>query len=152
MASQTVRQLLERIQDFHRQLGAFYEATAEQAARAKAKALLEYMGQHERALQACLADYERDASAKILDTWIQFLPDLEQCQDFDEVEISKDLSVEDVVRMSLRFDDCLIRFYREMAEIAVSQDVKEAFESLARLEEQEERNLTRATLEVVQGM
>ena len=119
MPCRTVRQLLAHISGFHRQLGAFYEETAAKADQERAKALLEYMSRHEEHLKDCLGAYEKDASEAILDTWIQFMPDITKCECFERMEVSEDMSIDDVVRISLWFDDCLIQFFREMADLSV---------------------------------
>jgi len=151
MPCRTTRELLEQIIDFHRQLGAFYEETAAKADREKAKALLEYMGRHEERLKECLGTYEKLAAKAILDTWFQFIPDIGQCECFDRIEVGQDMSIEDAIRISLWFDDCLIQFFRDMAALSPSSDVKELFGSLAGMEEQEKRKAARAAFELARG-
>lgn len=151
MACRTTREILDQIRKFHHQLGAFYAETAEKAERNRAKALLEYMGRHEERLEARLTEYEEDAAQAILDTWFEFLPDIAKCECFEGVELNPDMSVDDVVGTALRFDDCLIQFFQEMADLSVVEDVKELFASLVRMEEEEEREVTRASVELTEG-
>ena len=152
MPCRTVRQLLEHISGFHRQLGAFYKDTAAKADQEKAKALLEYMGRHEKHLRECLGAYEKGASETILDTWLQFMPDIAKCECFERMELGEDMSIDNVVRTSLWFDDCLIEFFKEMANLSAPEGVKELFANLAQMQEQEERKVTRASLELVEGV
>ena len=152
MPCTTVRELLEHISGFHRQLGTFYEGTAAKADQVKAKALLEYMGRHEKHLRECLDAYEKDASKRILDTGLQFMPDIAKCECFERMGVDEDMSIRDVVRISLWFDDCLLEFIREMVELSVPEDVKELFASLAKMEEQAEQKVTRSSLEVIEGV
>ena len=115
------------------------------------KALLEYMRWREESLQELLEAYDK-AEAGHLDTWFARMPEIARCEGFEGPELSRDMSVEDVVRKALWFDDCLIEFVREMAEIAPSDELKDVFSSLATLEEQEKRKVSRASVELTRGM
>lgn len=151
MTCKTTRQLLDQIRNFHRQLSAYYTDTAADVDREKVAMLLEYMARHEDHLEQCLARYEEGAAKKVLDTWFQFMPEIAKCECFDRIDVNQDMSVADVVRVALWFDDCLIQFFREMADVSVSDDVKEVFRDLASMEEQEKHTATRASLELTQG-
>jgi rubrerythrin len=152
MAFRTTRELFNQIESFHRQLGDLYARMAAKAGREKVKALLEYMSRHQQRLEKNLTAYEKDAAERVLNTWFEFTPDIAKCECFDGIELREDMSVGDVVRTALWFDDCLVQLFTEMTEISVSEDVKELFANLARMEEQEKREVTRASLEVTEGV
>lgn len=151
MAFRTTRELLHEIRDFHGKLSRFYEEAATKAERERVKALLEYMGRHEDNLTRCLDAYEKDAAKRVLDTWFEFTPEIVKRGCFDEVAIDPDMSVDDVIRNSLWFDECLTKFFEQISELSVSSDVKELFSNLAELEQSEERHAARAAVEALEG-
>lgn len=151
MAFRTTRELLNEIRDFHRKLGHFYREAATKVEREKVKALLEYMGRHEENLNRYLESYEKDAAKRVLDTWFQFTPEIVKRGCFDEVAIDPDMSVDDVIRNSLWLDECLTKFFKQVADLSVSSDVKDLFSNLAAMEETEERHAARAAVEALEG-
>lgn len=156
MSCRTTRELIEQLQDFHKHLAAFYSRSAKQAKRERVKMLLDYMSHHEDDIAKCLADFEEDAAQKVLDTWFEFLPDIAKCECFEsecwQSKFPSDISVDDVVRTALWFDDCLIKFFKQMADLSVSRDVKALFDDLTQMEDQEKRKAMRIALEVSQGV
>lgn len=152
MPCRTARELLTLIKDFHRQLGDFYTEMETKADRERVKTLLEYMRRHEESLQQNLERFDKAETGVLLDTWFARMPEIARCECFEGPQLSRDMSTEDVVRTTIWFDDCLIEFIREMADLAPSDNLKEVFSSLANMEEQEERKVARAALEITQGM
>ena len=53
------------------------------------------------------------------------------------------MSVDDVVDLGMRIDDCLIAIYAELAEAAKSSEVKRVFLNLWEMENKEKRQLAR---------
>ena len=143
---QRTRDILQRAREFHAQLSDFYAQMGRTVGREKIRMLLTYMSRHESNLAECLGQYEKDAARRVLDTWFRYSPDQPLCKCFEGVQISPDASVEDVVRMALQFDACLLDNYREMAERAVSVEVRELFQSLLKMEEKEGSALARNAL------
>lgn len=143
---QRTRDILENARAFHAQLSDFYAQMGRAAGREKIKMLLTYMSRHESNLAECLGRYEKDAARRVLDTWFRFASSPPTCKCFEDLRISPDASVEDVVRMALNIDQCLIDLYKEMAERAVSQEVRDLFQSLLNMEEKEGAAMVRNAL------
>jgi hypothetical protein len=59
------------------------------------------------------------------------------------LDISPDMSVEDVIQMGMQFDDCLIAVYRDRAENAPDEKVRGIFQNLVELAQKEKRQLSR---------
>jgi len=110
--------------------------------------VLTYLQRHEQNLETCLSAYEKDASQRVLNTWFKFAPGLEMpdCAQFAVVD--PNLSVDDVVTLAMRYDECLIRLYRVVEENAVSQDVQNLFRKLLTMAQVEEHHLARDTIEM----
>ena len=56
------------------------------------------------------------------------------------------MSVNDVIRIALDFDNCLIQIYKELIKETEVSEVKDVFNSLLKRLEQEQHNLVRDAL------
>ena len=65
-----------------------------------------------------------------------------------DFEIKPEMTVDDVVAAAMHVDDCLIKFYREMATKSSNSKVREVFENLLVMEEHEQIELSKQTLEL----
>ena len=108
--------------------------------------LCEYMSRHEKHLEQALADYEEEASDSVRKTWFQFAPSEEMIETFRRFQASPDLSVDQVVRFAMEIDDCVINYYKAMAEGADTDEVKEVFNNLVSLEEHHKVRVARNAL------
>lgn len=140
MAYRQVRDILKDIRDCHRTLADFYEDWEHHAQDQRAQAVLRHVGNHEEFFTEALARYEPRAAEGILDTWIQYPPDETLKDAFEEVELTPETSVDDVVEVVLRMDRALIDAYRQLADSTAAPRVTELFESLLELEETKNRN------------
>nr|MBS0019122.1 hypothetical protein [Gammaproteobacteria bacterium] len=140
------RDVLDHARSFHHQVGALYQRLENQAEKERVQMLLDYLGRHERHLEKSLADYEEEASKRIMDTWFQYTLEEDPSDLLSEVQIKGDMSVDDVVRLALRLDDYLIDLYKNMAENTDIPEVKEMFTNLLELEQQEEHQIARNAL------
>ncbi len=140
------RDVLDHARSFHHQVGELYQRLENRAEKERVQMLLDYLRRHERHLEESLADYEEDASKRILDTWFQYTLEEDPSNLLSEVEIKADMAVNDVVRLALRLDDYLIDLYRSMVDNTDISEVKEIFTNLLELEQQDEHQLARNAL------
>lgn len=142
------REVLNQARRFHQKLSEFYEGLKEAASKERTQALLGYMSRHEQYLDECLAEFQKDVSKSVLDSYFQFESEATKLSKISEFKIKTDMEVEDVVSAAMHFDACLIRFYREMANHTTSQKVREVFENLLVMEEHEQLELSKTMLEL----
>jgi len=105
--------------------------------------LLEYMSQHEKDMTVSLANYEKDASKKVLNTWFQYTIEEDYLEFISNLDIKPDLSVNDVTNLGITLDNYLEMLFLDLVEQADSLAVKEVFQNLYELEKQEKNALTR---------
>jgi rubrerythrin len=146
MVSQRTIDILEYLKDFHRQISAFYSRLSNEAEKERMKMLLDYMSRHEQHMAEYLTDYEQEAAKKVLNTWFKYNVSHDARQCIENVKIAPEMSLEEVIRISLEFDRCLVGLYRELADQAVSQDVKNLFLDLLEMEKKEEIKCIRDAL------
>lgn len=140
--------MLDQVRDFHGQLADYYDQTSKSTDQQRVKLLLDHMSGHESQLKKSLGAYEEDASRQIMDTWV----DCRHCNEIlvtcQQILISPETSVDDVIRAALDVDNCLMRFYREVAEKVDSETVREVFRNLIDMEESELRRLALGALQL----
>ncbi|MBT3192695.1 MAG: hypothetical protein HN341_09095 [Verrucomicrobia bacterium] len=148
--AKTVKELLDQARGFHRHLQDFYTKCESSTDSDRMQMLSDYMARHEEALEKALADYESDAEERILNTSLQFSPGDAISSCFEAIQVSPDMQVEDVLRIGLDMDEALVRFYRQVAEDAACEDVRNLFAHLMEHEEREKRLTVRSTMELEQ--
>ncbi|MEN8254254.1 MAG: hypothetical protein ABFR33_02180 [Verrucomicrobiota bacterium] len=146
MAFDQTKDVLEHAREFHRKLSVFYGGLKESTSKERVRTLLDYMSRHEKYLDDCLAQYEEQVSDNVLDTYFKYESESNGLAAIDTFEIKPDMDVDDVVAAARHFDDYLIAFYREMAQRALSEKVREIFENLLEMEKHEQIELSKQTL------
>lgn len=147
MRFEQVRDILDHARELHECLGGFYQNLVHHEEAARVKMLLEYLGRHEKFLEQGIADFKERASKQVLDTWFQFTQDKATLKLPEAINIKSNMAVEDVIRMGLELDDCLIKLYKDAAENSEVPEVKEVFNNLLEMEQEEEHHLVRAALD-----
>ena len=148
MAFDQTKDVLEHARGFHQKLSVFYEDLKESAGKERTRALLDYMSRHEKYLGDCLAQFEDQVSDNVLDTYFKYGSEATPIAEVCGFEIKPEMDVGDVVAAAMHFDDCLIKFYREMAQRSLSDKVREVFENLLVMEQHEQIELSKQTLEL----
>ena len=142
------KDVLKQARKFHHKLSEFYEDLKDTTDKERTRALLDYLSRHEKYLEDCLEEFQQDVSRNVLDSYFQYGSDASNLSGISEFEIKDEMSVEDVVAAAMYFDACLIKFYREIAQKARSDKVREVFENLLVMEEHEQIELSKTALEL----
>ena len=142
------REIIDSAQAFHQRASAFYQQLNDKAEGARVKMLLDYLVRHEAHLERALGDYTQAVRSKALDIWYQYAQEHCLLQPFDVSQYPVNMTVDDVMNIGLNIDSCLIASYKGMAEAATSPEVREIFESLLLMEEQQKHKLARVALEI----
>ncbi|MDZ8118622.1 ferritin family protein [Pontiella agarivorans] len=142
------KDVFEQARKFHHKLSEFYENLKDSAERERTRALLDYLSRHEQYLESCLEEFMQDVSRNVADSFLQYGPDASTLKAISSFQIKSSMEVEDVVAAAMHFDACLIKFYREMAEKTQNSKVREVFENLLIMEEHEQMELSKTTMEL----
>jgi len=136
-----VRDVFQEVSKLHSELADYYEGLSDTAEQLRVKLLLNHIGSHSRHLEQSLQAYERDTHRRVMDAFV----DCDSCHDIlitcRQMPVTPDMSVEGVTRLAMDVDRCLQRFYREVADKAESDKVRELFRNLIDQEESELRKL-----------
>jgi len=148
MAYKRTKDLLDRARLFHERLGELYKRLETVSKKEQVKMLLDYMSRHEKHLTESLSKYEEEASRRVMDYWYKYTPNNKSCEHLENIELRPDMTIDDVISLAMRMDECLVELYRSVAENAESEEVKEIFNSLLEMEKQEEVELLRNALDL----
>jgi rubrerythrin len=145
MAFETTKDVLDHAREFHTQLSEFYSLLSRKSEKQRVTLLLDYMSQHEKYLEETLTRYEEEVSEKILNTWFRYPPPKEVLTTCSEINIEEkeDLTVDDVIEMAVKLDQCLIDLYKEMIKNSETEEMREVFTNLMEMEKRQELELVR---------
>lgn len=142
-----VKNMLDQVRDIHGQLVKYYDQLSKKTEQERVKMLLEHMSKHEQDLQEGLRAYEESAAPNIMDTFV----DCEYCDAIlvtcRHTPIAPETSIEGVIRVAMDVDNCLLRFFREVAESAATEKVRDVFRNFVEMEEGELRKLAMNALQ-----
>jgi rubrerythrin len=133
--------MLDQVREFHGQLSEYYSQLSDNAEEQRVKMLLDHMSSHEQHLQSSLTAYEEDASRQVMDTYVDCIYCDEILAICEQTPVTPQMNVDSVIRTSMDVDNCLLRFYREVAANADCETVRDLFRNLIDMEEGELRKL-----------
>ncbi len=110
--------------------------------------LLDYLSDHEQHLAHACRQFEAEADAKVLDTWVSSVKPVSHLADqldWDESRLT-DASFDELVAIGLEIDNKVIEVYEDLAGRAEPPWLQEIFQNLLEMERQEEKLLAKQTL------
>jgi len=147
MNFETMRDVLQRAENFHRDLSAYFERRGTHEKQEKIKMLLDYLARHQSNLAQAVKAFSEHGQPQVLNTWLQYTtPELPR-----ECAISAQMTFDEVIDIALAFDDSLLDLYRTVLREADIPAVREVAESLLAMESEERRRRTRS-IEELQDM
>ncbi|MBW2186927.1 MAG: hypothetical protein JRG71_11200, partial [Deltaproteobacteria bacterium] len=137
------KEIIDYARDFHCQVSDFYQQLSDKTQSSRVKLLLDYLIRHEIHLAKALEDFEQSVSSQALNTWYQYAQDQRTFEPLDAIKYSPTMSVDDVLKLGQTIDNCLIASYKGVADTASTPEVREIFENLLQMEEQEKHQKSR---------
>lgn len=144
-----VKDLLDHGRKVHAELRKFYDCLNEQHQQERVKMVLDYLSRHEQNREEALERFEHDARKGILDTWMQYAPSSKVEEMLKNCVIAPDMSVDEVVKLGMDFDNALVELYRDAAREAEEEHVKELFQDLVNMENEERQRLARDAMSML---
>jgi rubrerythrin len=127
----------------HIQLREFYNSLHYESEQTRVKMLLDYLSSHERNREIALERFEEESRQSILNLWLQYAPPSHVEDLLNHCAIRSDLTVDDVVKMAMTFDDALIELYDGVVQIIDDEHAKAVFTNLSAMEKQEKQRFIR---------
>ena len=144
MRFRTVQDILDWTRAYHHRLAEGYRQLSGTTSRERASMLLDYLADHQEALERSIEEYETDAADKLLRTWFQGVRDIPLPGSLDEADQTlRDADTTRIMYMALEFHDVLTRLYTDLAGQAPTEDVRQLFTGLADMENHEKMRMVR---------
>lgn len=145
MRFENTRDILNHISHFHEILSEYYHKISEESNSTRLKLLLDYLSQRENKMKEVIDTYSEGASHKIMDNWFQYSLCSEKINELKGLMERKALDADQIVDLALQFDDCFISMIKEISNNADSDTVKELFDNLIEIEENEKKHVSLAS-------
>ncbi len=146
MRFKTIKDIIDFSRHLHEALSRQYAELEQLATSERAQLMLDYLNRHEQHLAAALKDYEAGAARGIMDTWLQYTPELDAHPVLERIRDMDINNVEEVVATALATDEYLREIYQEVAERADLDELREVACSLRQIESNEQYRLARDAL------
>ena len=144
MRFKTVADVLDVVKEFHGSLARQFAELEQITTSERAQLMLDYLNRHEQNLARATDQFLNDADPGLLHTWLQYVPDFHPEGMLEKVR-SVDLNdVNSIVAVALQVDDYLISLYGEIVDHTDTEEVKEVFKSLIKLEDNERHTVARS--------
>lgn len=131
MSYQQIREILEAIRKFHRQLRRELEEAYPDTDDVRSKYLMRSIRRSEKEMDVALARYQKEGEGAVLDTWIQYIPSEELEELMLTGHLPMDSSPDEILEWKQKVDEALAAFYRQLGDQVSSPKAKELLESLA---------------------
>ena len=145
---QTAKDVIEQTKFFHKKLGDFYDNLSDKVEKERVKILLEYMSRHHDNLAAIVDEYEESISEHILETWFMFANKKCDLNPFFDATLDPTMSTQEVIKIAVDFDQCLLDTYEGILQNEISDDVREVFQGLLEMEKNEKIKLAKNALKI----
>lgn len=129
------------IRDFHHKLSEFYNKLSIESDKEKIKIILKYIAKHERKMELAIEAYEDKISPRISETWYQFV-DKDKARDcFNKIRNLKLDDIGEITKSVVELDYCLINIYKNLADLAPTDEIRKVFKNMSELETHEIRKV-----------
>lgn len=136
-------EIIEQIQYFHKQVYELYLSLYEKSEDPEVKILLADLSRQEKRRDEYLEKHKN--RAKIMNTWLMYPPNkisnhISEC--FKNIDTRSNLSVDDVAKIELYFDNCLIKLYETLSsEEETNGNITNIFHYIIKKTKQEDSKL-----------
>lgn len=146
MRFKTIKDIIDFSRHLHQALAQQYAELEQLATSERAQLMLDYLNRHEQHLAEALKDYEAGAAGGIMETWLQYAPELDAHELLEQVRDMDINNVEVVVATALATDEYLRRIYEEVAQRADLDALRQVARSFQQIESNEQHRLARDAL------
>jgi len=133
----TIREILGKVERFHKEFGRRLREAEAVASNGEAKMLLNLLGNHQRELAALLATMEKESpeTNATLQEWVQFDTKVEDPREFlRSFTVDSAATAQEILGAANKLDICLFCLYRGLAVGSSTPKAQRLFARLARME------------------
>jgi hypothetical protein len=139
-----LRELVDRLQQIHERAAKLYTEALAYTPAEEARMMLTHLAEHERTAVRKLGEYKAHAPAEVLETWIQYTPDVSVDEVEKEMRSIPHGTPHEITRMAATLSDTIIRIHDAIAEATAAEKVREAIADLRATEQRDKIRATRS--------
>lgn len=143
MSTLRTSDVLDQAREFHARLSSYYAGLSDGTPSERLRLLFDYLSRHEQQMSESLHRYRHDAAPRILDVWLQNVPDERALKSCAILDLDTSADAEDIITAALRYDDCVIDLYQHMQDLAPHEELRDVFANLMEMERHEQQRATR---------
>lgn len=141
MQAITIGQILDHVEKFESMLAEFYRKHSEKNPHEGVRLLTEYMSRHSCRMRELLSTLPPEKITHILKVPLSYEPQIPDCHCFDVIDLPADADAAHLLDAAVLLDECLMQLYCQVARQPVERQIKELFEELIQVLEQDEIQL-----------
>lgn len=149
---ETVKDIFENTQNFYHYAAEFYQQLGEQASNERTKMLLSYMYKHEQDAARGLKQFTQHTDKSVLNTWVQITLENSPKDFFKGLSFNDNMSLEEVGMLGQKVDTYLVDVFKDLEDIAATEDLREIFQNLMEMEKTKKRRLSQAVNSLIREM
>ncbi len=137
----TIEEILEHAEKFERDLAELYAKISKDTNVAAVRLLADYLSRHRNRVNDALSKIPPEQMQRIVKIPLQYEPIIPGVHCFREIKLPAGATVQEMFDAAMKFDDCIAQMFRQIAHQPVHTDIKEFFENLQQLEENDQLEL-----------
>ena len=141
MLAITIDEILRHAEKFESHLAEFYTKISEETTLDAVRLLTDYMGRHQNRIKDALSKVPAEQMQHIINIPLQYEPHIPGDHCFKVIKLPANASPNEILDAAIKFDECIVQMFRQIAHQPVHRDVKDFFENLQQLEEKDQLEL-----------
>jgi hypothetical protein len=141
-----VKDVIQYSKTIHERLRNIYKSLNEIERPEREKMLLDYLIEKQVQIGEVLSSFEEVSQQPILDNWMQFTPNVDLHQLFDDQQPQIEIAFAEIMQLADFYSQALVEFYKEAANESELPKVKMIFENLKKMAIQANRQQNNAAL------
>jgi len=141
-----VKDVIEYSTTVHDRLRKIYISLHEIERPEREKMLLDYLIEQQMNLEKMLTNFTVASEPSILDSWMQFTPNIDIHELIDQHKPRPDIAFDEIVKLADSSSQALVDFYHEAANESELPNIKKIFENLAEIAIKGNQKQNRAAL------
>ena len=143
MLAITIEEILGHVEKFEQQLTELYTKISKETNVDAVRLISEYMSHHRNRIKAALSKIPAEQMQRIIKIPLQYEPHLPGEHCFEEIKLAIDTDPQTILNAAIKFDECIAQMYRNISHQPLHKDIKEFFENLQRVEENDELEIAK---------
>ncbi len=137
----TIGEILKCAEKFEQHLSEFYARISAETELPAVRFLSDYMSRHRNRIEQALSKMPADQMHHIINIPLQYEPHIPGDHCFKVITLPANAAPDQILDAAMKFDDCIVQMFHQISLQPVHTDVKDFFEKLELLEQNDQLEL-----------